>query len=93
MYRSLQLLGALPGQMRLYPAHEYTLSNARFSVHAEPGNSAAAERLQEVRALRDAGRITLPTSVAQERETNPFVRATNCEEFARLRSEKDSFRS
>jgi hydroxyacylglutathione hydrolase len=93
MYRSLQRIGALPDAMRLYPAHEYTLSNARFAVHAEPANAATAERLREVQALRDAGRITLPTSVAQERETNPFVRATNWEEFARLRSEKDSFRS
>jgi hydroxyacylglutathione hydrolase len=93
MYRSLQRLGDLPDAMRLYPAHEYTLSNARFAVHAEPANAATAKRLDEVRALRDAGRITLPTSVAQERETNPFVRATNWEEFARLRSEKDSFRS
>jgi hydroxyacylglutathione hydrolase len=93
MYRSLQRLGDLPDAMRLYPAHEYTLANARFAVHAEPANAATAKRLDEVRALRDAGRITLPTSVAQERETNPFVRATNWEEFARLRSEKDSFRS
>jgi hydroxyacylglutathione hydrolase len=93
MYRSLQRLGDLPDTTRLYPAHEYTLSNARFAVHAEPANPATADRLREVQALRDAGRITLPTSVAQERETNPFVRATNWEEFARLRSEKDSFRS
>jgi hydroxyacylglutathione hydrolase len=93
MYRSLQRLGELPGAMRLYPAHEYTLSNARFAVHAEAANAAGAARLEEVQALRDAGRITLPTTVAQERETNPFVRATNCEEFARLRSEKDRFHS
>jgi hydroxyacylglutathione hydrolase len=93
MYRSLQRLGDLPEQMRLYPAHEYTLANARFAVHAEPANRAVAERLEKVAALRETGQITLPTSVAQERETNPFVRATNWEEFARLRSEKDSFRS
>jgi hydroxyacylglutathione hydrolase len=93
MHRSLQRLAALPTDTRLYCAHEYTLSNARFAVHADPGNEPIKARLEEVRALRDAGRITLPTTVAQERETNVFVRATNWEEFARLRSEKDSFRS
>jgi len=93
MYRSLQRIAGLPEDARLYPAHEYTLSNARFAVHAEPGNAALARRLSDVQALRDADRITLPTTVAQERETNPFVRASNAEEFARLRADKDSFRS
>ena len=92
MHVSLQRLAALPGETRLYCAHEYTLANARFAVHAEPDNAATASRAGEVERLRDAGEITLPTSVAQERETNPFVRASNWQEFARLRSEKDSFR-
>lgn len=93
MYRSLERLAALPEDTRLYCAHEYTLSNARFAVHAEPDNRALADRLAEVAALREAGKITLPTTVAQERETNPFVRATDWQRFASLRSEKDSFRS
>jgi hydroxyacylglutathione hydrolase len=92
MYQSLQRLVELPADARLYPAHEYTLANARFAVHADP-SPAIAERLDEVRALRDAGAITLPTTVARERETNPFVRASDWEEFARLRADKDSFRS
>ena len=90
---SLQRLAALPEDTALYCGHEYTLANARFAAHAEPDNPAIAARLREVAALREVGRITLPTSVAQERETNPFVRATKVEEFARLRTEKDSFRS
>jgi hydroxyacylglutathione hydrolase len=93
MYRSLQRLAELPPDARLYPAHEYTLSNARFAVHADPANQSLATRLADVEGLRSEGRITLPTTVAQERETNPFVRATNWEEFARLRSAKDSFGS
>jgi hydroxyacylglutathione hydrolase len=93
MYRSLQRIADLPPDARLYPAHEYTLSNARFAVHADPGNEALGRRLSEVQALRDAGTITLPTTVALERETNPFVRASNVAEFARLRADKDSFRS
>ena len=93
MYASLQRIGSLPADARLYPAHEYTLSNARFAVHADPENRALADRLAVVEALRRADTITLPTTVAEERETNPFVRASNWEEFARLRAAKDSFRS
>lgn len=93
MYTSLQRLADLAGGTRLYPAHEYTLSNARFAVHAEPHNAATARRLEEIEQLRAAGRITLPTTVAQERETNPFVRASDPQAFARLRADKDSFRS
>jgi len=93
MYRSLQRLAALPGDTKLYCAHEYTLANARFAVHAERDNAATAERLFAVEALRRDGKMTVPTTVAQERETNPFVRATDEHAFARLRKEKDSFRS
>ncbi len=93
MYRSLKRLAELPPETRLYCAHEYTLANARFALHADPQNMAVASRLAEVQELREQGKITLPTTVAEERETNPFVRATDVDEFARLRSEKDSFRS
>jgi hydroxyacylglutathione hydrolase len=93
MYRSLQRLAALPDDTKLYCAHEYTLSNARFAVHADPCNVAVGARLAKVEALRRDGKITVPTTVAQERETNPFVRATDEHAFARLRKEKDSFRS
>ena len=92
MHGSLQRLVALPPPTRLYCAHEYTLSNALFAAHVEPGNAAVADRLAAVRALRDHDRITLPTTVAEERETNPFVRVSSSLEFARLREAKDSFR-
>jgi len=93
MYRSLQRLTALPEDMRLYCAHEYTLANARFAAHALPGDAPVERRLSQVKRLRESGKMTVPTTVAQERETNPFVRATDASEFARLRREKDSFRS
>jgi hydroxyacylglutathione hydrolase len=93
MYASLARIAGLPAETRLYPAHEYTLANARFAAAAEPANVAVAARLGEVEKLRAAGTVTLPTTVGQERETNPFVRATNEGEFARLRAAKDSFRS
>ena len=93
MYANLQRIAALPEDVRIYCGHEYTLANARFASHVDPANAAVAARLEEVKALREAETITLPTTVGEERETNPFVRATNAEDFARLRSAKDSFRS
>ncbi len=93
MYRSLGRIAALAPETRLYPAHEYTLSNARFAHSAEPQNKAIAERLEDVERLRSAGQITLPTTVGEERETNPFVRSTNVDEFALRRAAKDRFRS
>ncbi len=93
MFRSLERLTALPAETRLYCAHEYTLANARFAAHAEPANRAISDRLTQVEAMRQAGTITVPTTVALERDTNPFVRSSSAEQFARLRLEKDSFRS
>ena len=91
MHASLQRIAALPDETRLYPGHEYTLSNARFATHAEPGNAAIAERLREVEAMRERGDVTLPTTVAAEKATNPFVRAESAERFAQLRRDKDNF--
>ena len=91
MHRSLARIADLPEATRLYPAHEYTLSNARFAAHVEPENNAIAERLAAVTALRDQGKITLPTTVGEERATNPFVRAASVAEFAERRAAKDSF--
>jgi hydroxyacylglutathione hydrolase len=92
MFRSLQRIAELPDDTRLYCGHEYTLANARFAAHAEPANEAVSSRLDAVQKLRESGRITRPTTVAEERATNPFVRASTWEEFARLRAAKDSFR-
>jgi hydroxyacylglutathione hydrolase len=92
MHDSLQRLAALPGETLAYPAHEYTLSNAGFAAHVEPGNAAVAARLAEVQRLREAGSITLPTSIAEELATNPFMRAPSAAEFGSLRKAKDSFR-
>ena len=93
MFDSLQRIVALPEDTALYCGHEYTLANARFALHAEPGNAAVADRLARVERMRADGKITLPTTVAEERATNPFVRSSDWQEFARLRAAKDSFRS
>lgn len=92
MHSSLRRLASLPREMLAYPAHEYTLSNARFAAHAEPDNNDIAKRQGEVEQLRSAGAVTLPTSIGLERATNPFMRTRSAAEFASLRQRKDSFR-
>jgi len=93
MHRSLQRIAALGEDTSLYCGHEYTLANGRFAAHVEPGNADIAARLAEVERMRARGEITLPTTVAAERATNPFVRSSDWQEFARLRAAKDRFRS
>jgi len=92
MFASLRRLATLPDETVVYPAHEYTLGNYRFAAHAIGGDQAIAERLAEVERLRSAGAMTLPTTIAAERVTNPFLRARDAAEFASLRQGKDSFR-
>ena len=92
MHASLGRLASLPEETRLYCAHEYTLSNARFAAHAFPGDAAIEARLAEVEAARAAGTPTVPTSVAAERATNPFLRARDSAHFAEIRRAKDQYR-
>ncbi|SHM42593.1 hydroxyacylglutathione hydrolase [Pseudomonas punonensis] len=75
MHHSLQRLAALPDATLIYCAHEYTLSNLRFAVAVEPTNPAIAERFKQVEGWRQQGRISLPSDLATERATNPFLRA------------------
>jgi hydroxyacylglutathione hydrolase len=93
MYESLRRLAALPDETRLYCGHEYTLANGRFALTVEPDNAALSRRVSEVAAARERGEVTLPTTVALERATNPFVRAGSPEELARRRTAKDEFRA
>jgi hydroxyacylglutathione hydrolase len=92
MHSNLQRLAALPPETRVYCAHEYTLSNARFAMTVEPDNPDLARRAAEVEAARERGEATVPTTIALERATNPFVRATSVEQFAERRTGKDNFR-
>ena len=92
MFKSLQRFAGLPEDFQLYCAHEYTLANARFAASADPSNPAIADRLSAVAAARDHGKMTVPTTVAEELDTNVFVRARDAQDFARLRSAKDTFR-
>ncbi len=79
MVESLAKLSSLPGDTRVYCAHEYTLSNLKFAAEVEPGNAELSERIQRERAKRDQGDATVPTSIALERATNPFLRANEKE--------------
>ncbi|PCD01569.1 hydroxyacylglutathione hydrolase [Sphingomonas spermidinifaciens] len=90
MHSALQRLAALPEATTVYCAHEYTLSNAKFAAAVEPDNAAIAERLARVEALRAAGEPTVPTTIGEERATNPFVRAADADELAALRARKDN---
>ncbi|HEX7871786.1 MAG TPA: hydroxyacylglutathione hydrolase [Sphingobium sp.] len=91
MYAAMRRFEALPDTTQVYCAHEYTLSNGRYAVHAEPENAATADRLRAVEAARAAGEATVPTSIGAERATNPFLRAGSVAELARRRAEKDAF--
>jgi hydroxyacylglutathione hydrolase len=91
MFANMQRFATLDGTTRVYCAHEYTLSNAKFAAAMEPENHDIATRLAEVTAMRERGEPTVPTTIAQERATNPFMRAESVEELARLRSAKDNF--
>lgn len=90
MFAAMRAFDAMPADTWLYPAHEYTLGNARFAATAEPDNDAIAARLVEVTRLREDRRITLPTTVARERATNPFLRAPDAAALEALRTAKDA---
>ncbi|MDO8930942.1 MAG: hydroxyacylglutathione hydrolase [Rhodocyclaceae bacterium] len=74
MQASLARLGALPDDTGIYCAHEYTQANLRFAVAVEPDNSAVQARAEEAAALRNRGAPTIPSTLALEHATNPFLR-------------------
>jgi hydroxyacylglutathione hydrolase len=79
MHASLSALAALPGQTRVYCAHEYTLANIRFALAVEPGNAELQQRALDAEALRRRGEPTVPSTIALERATNPFLRCDAAE--------------
>jgi hydroxyacylglutathione hydrolase len=76
MSTSLAKLAALPDDTKVYCAHEYTVSNLRFAVAAEPGNPEVAQRLAYEQQRRERGQATVPSTIGVERRTNPFLRAS-----------------
>lgn len=105
MWASLEKLNALPDGTKIYCAHEYTSANAAFAVTIDPDNEELRARVAEIAALRADNKPTVPTEIALERATNPFLRATNAaiqahlgmsgaaavDVFAEIRARKDNF--
>jgi hydroxyacylglutathione hydrolase len=92
MYASLCKLAALPGDTRVYCGHEYTQANGRFALHVDPDNSALKARMVDVDRLRAQGLPTIPSTIAQELATNPFLLAGSADEFGVRRAAKDNFK-
>jgi hydroxyacylglutathione hydrolase len=82
MSHSLAKLARLPAHTRVYCAHEYTLSNIRFAEAVEPGNARLAERKARESAKRARGEPTVPSTIGEERATNPFIRCAEPEVVA-----------
>lgn len=79
LHHALQRLAHLPASTLVYCAHEYTEANIRFALACEPGNKQLQQRQADARALRAAGQPTLPSTIALEKSTNPFLRCTEPE--------------
>lgn len=105
MWAGLERLRALPDETLVYCGHEYTESNARFALSVDPDNLALQTRAAEVKALRLAGRATIPFELGEDKRANPFLRADApelarhfgltgkepSEVFAAIRKGKDNF--
>jgi len=85
MYASLCALAALPEQTAVYCAHEYTEANLRFALAAEPGNGELRARAEAVAVQRASGLATVPSTIALEKATNPFLRCSAPEVIASAR--------
>lgn len=92
MFGNMQRYAKLPPETRVYCGHEYTLSNGRYALVAEPDNAAIRERMIRVEAMRAAGEATVPTTIGEELASNPFLRAANAAELGARRAAKDSFK-
>lgn len=103
-WASLERIKALPAATTLYCAHEYTASNARFALHADPDNEALAAYAKDIAAMRARNEPTVPFPLARELMTNPFLRADSADiqarwgadpvaAFAALREAKNSFQT
>jgi len=89
MHDSLNVqIGGLADDTELYFGHEYTEANLRFALSVDAGNAEIQQKLEAVSALRSAGEFTTPTTLAEERLTNPFMRCTSAEIHACVKSKE-----
>ena len=90
MYANMRKLEALPDDTMIYCAHEYTQANGEFALTVEPDNDALIARMAQVKVLRAKDEPTVPTNIAAEKATNPFMRAASIAELAERRAAKDA---
>jgi hydroxyacylglutathione hydrolase len=86
MFASLNKIAALPASTEVYFGHEYTAANLKFAMHVEPNNTVIAARMERLATP------STPSTIAEERATNPFLLARNAGEFATRREAKNTFK-
>lgn len=91
MWKSLRRLGSFPDDTLVYCGHEYTEENLLFAAKVEPDNLAIQDALKRVRILLGMGKFSVPSTIGEEKQTNPFLRAMDAIAFEELRKRKDSF--
>lgn len=91
MYASLQKLTTLSDDTLVYPGHDYTEENVRFAMMFKPENEALQKKLAVVQNQNKTGQPTVPSILAEEKQLNPFLKATDWKTFAYLRKQKDVY--
>ena len=91
MWGNMQRYAELPDRTLVYCGHEYTQSNGRFALSEDPENQSLVARMHHVDAQRARGEPTVPTTIGEEKLTNPFLRAGSAEQLGALRARKDAF--
>jgi len=92
MFHSLSRINMLPGNTKVYCAHEYTEDNLKWAISLNPEDLSIKTRLKEVIRKRSKGLLTIPSTLSEERKSNLFIRSKNQEEFYKLRLHKDNWR-
>ena len=91
MFTSLKQIKVCPPETEIFCAHEYTEKNGEFALDVDSQNPDLKKRMKQVKSLRQKNQATVPFLLSEELKTNPFLRASNLEDFIKLRSKRDSF--
>lgn len=90
-FAAMKKFKALNDTIKVYAGHEYTETNLRFALSVESENQVIVDALEEVQAIRQQGRPTLPSTIGQEKEINLFMQAESIDKFIELRQARDEF--
>jgi hydroxyacylglutathione hydrolase len=91
MWGNMRRYRELPDRTLVYCGHEYTQANGRFALSVDPDNRSLVARMRDVDARRARGEATVPTTIGEEKLTNPFLTAPDAEQLGALRARKDAF--